>query len=77
MCEELCYDRGNYWYCPDCGRWMEISLKDCPPGTADFEYAGDTKGFYQTKFQSVECTGIEKTEEFHCARRRPEQEIKV
>jgi len=78
MCKTICYDRGNFWYCPDCGLWAEINLEQCKPGESDFIYAGRVKHVYEFKFIKIECEGTEKTEgKYHCAERHPQQEIKL
>jgi len=83
MCKEVCYDRGNKFYCPDCGFWIQIKFR-IPEhvGIADFDVASLERSKYKKIFSTQICKGIdgepgvEGSGKYHCKPRLASQEIK-
>jgi len=55
MTHNIAYDRGNMFYCINCGLWSKIILEEKHAGIPGFIVAGNEKNVYVEKINKYPC----------------------
>ena len=76
MCKNIGYDRGEMFYCRDCGNWMKIIFTPEHSGIPGFMVAGMGKFKYTNKLEESVCSGEPDTNAYDCKEREKCQEIR-
>ena len=75
MCTNIGYDRGEMFYCRDCGKWMNIIFTSEHAGTEGFMVASMEGYKYKQRLAKVTCSGNPNSNIYDCQRREKHQQI--